>query len=171
MFFLSVAGQAGTRMGRSQAQYRPMSQFGFRKVEMLARWKFLLLIATGVIAALAAVLWLIAPEPLPPLLRDARAAGGWWGACPPEGDGRKTLALSPELNQRLQDQFPSGTTEQHLIQVLTNQGFQRTEACKSDPTIHVAAFRRRDVRAAVYWKSDGAGNITWTKGFIFYVSL
>src|SRR5436305_936502 len=135
---------------------------------MVARRKFLLLMATGVIVALAASLWLIAPEPLPPLLRDARAAGGWWGACPPEGDGRKALALSPELNQRLQDQFPTGTTEQRLIQVLTNQGFQRIEACKSDPTIQVVAFHRRDVRAAVYWKSDGAGNITWTRGFIFY---
>jgi hypothetical protein len=123
----------------------------------------------GIFAALALFLWFTHPT-LPPLLRDVSAGGGWWGACPPEGDGRRELALSPELNRRLEDQFPPGTSEQRLIRVVSDQGFHRAASCQSDPTIHIATFGRPDMRAAVYWKSDDAGSIVWTKGFVFYIA-
>jgi hypothetical protein len=126
-----------------------------------------LLAPTVWIAALVAAA--LPPDPSP-LLKDVRAGGGWWGACPPEGDGRRPLAISPELDQRLREQFSSGTPEQHLIAALSEQGFKRVASCANDPTIHQMEFYRGQVRAAAYWKSDDAANIVWTKGFVFYIS-
>ena len=137
--------------------------------------KKVLLLLIG-LALLAPTAWIAAfgaaalqPDP-PPLLKDVRAGGGWWGACPPEGDGRRPLAISPEFDQRLREQFSSGTPEQHLIAALSDQGFKRVASCANDPTIHRMEFYRGQVRAAVYWKSDAA-RIVWTKGFVFYISF
>jgi hypothetical protein len=138
---------------------------------MARRWKIRFVVSAGAIAALLALFfWLKSPD-LPPLLQNVTTTGGWWGACPPEGDGHQPLALSPELNWRLQDQFPPGTNEQQLLRALSDQGFTQIASCENDPTIHAAAFLQGNVRARVYWKSDDAGSIVWTKGFVFYVSL
>lgn len=123
------------------------------------------------LALLVMWMWLHSPPPLPPLLEKATASGGWFGACPPEGDGRQKLAISPELDQRLQQQFSPGTPEQQLVAVLSDQGFRRAASCKNDPTIHRMEFEREQVRAAVYWKSDDAARTVWTKGFVFYISF
>jgi hypothetical protein len=128
--------------------------------------------------------WFGPKPPLPALLRNVTAGGGWWGACPPdtEQEAREqlghTLALSPELNQRLVQSFPSGSSEKRLSDALSAQGFELLPSCKNDSSIRVAAFNQHGgglflppIVANVFWKVDEAGNIVWTKGFVRYVAL
>jgi len=91
--------------------------------------------------------------------------------------GRK-LAVSPELSDRLGQQFPPGSPASGLEEELSADGFGPPTACAADPTIMSASFFQKgeglppyDVNAAVYWKADGGGKIVWTKGFIFYTGL
>jgi hypothetical protein len=112
---------------------------------------------------------------LPPLLSNVRAEGGWWGACPDRP--AKDQALSPELNERLQRQFPPGTPQERLISTLAKQRFEPPVPCSDDKTIRSARFYQSggllayDTRAEIFWKVDQANNLVWTKGFIFYVGL
>lgn len=136
-----------------------------------------------VLGALAAG-WPGPKPPLPPLLRDVSAGGGWWGACPPENpdDARMQeggLALSPELNQRLSRSFPPGSSEMKMMKALRLQGFQLLSSpCKNDHSIHLARFTQvgggmlvYPITAEVFWKVDPTGSIVWTKGFVMYLGL
>ena len=108
------------------------------------------------------------------------AASGSLGACPAESewDANEPLALSPELNKRLGDEFPVGQSEQLLTQTLVKQGFELRPACLKDSSIRSARFVQRSggsfywpIDASVYWKIDEARKIVWTKGFVMYVWL
>lgn len=122
--------------------------------------------------------------PLPPLLENVSAGGGWWGACPPESVDearlRQTmpLAVSPELNQRLNQSFPPGVSEVALLEVLKNWGFTVLPPCPGDSSIRAAAFVQHGggvfssaMTANVFWKVDPERNIVWTKGFVRYAGL
>jgi len=108
----------------------------------------------------------------PPLLTKATAGGGQWGACPSMGSARFALpeAISPELDRRLAQQFPPGSSEIALVQELQKQPFKMRGACNGDTAIRFAEFKERDLRAAVYWRVDAANTIVWTKGFVFIIS-
>jgi hypothetical protein len=118
----------------------------------------------------------------PPLLRRVTAAGGWVGACPPQNDieargqAQLGLALSPELNSRLVQQFPPGSAEDGIVKTLTAQGFKLSASCANDPSIRIATFKGYaggifDIWAAIYWKVDNADAIVWTKGFVAFDGL
>jgi hypothetical protein len=125
------------------------------------------------------------PRPVPPILRGATAHGGWWGACPPSSETEvetrrimRELALSPELNSRLEAQFPPGSPEQALIDSLTEQGFVLSGQCKTDSTIRIASFDAPGhgflpyaTSAQVYWQADADRRIVWTKGFLMFIGL
>jgi hypothetical protein len=122
--------------------------------------------------------------PLPPLLKDVTAGGGWWGACPAESaeearsrEGRP-MALSPELQERLAQAFPPGSEEVRLLGYLRQQGFDLLSPCNSDRSVRVAAFSQHGggplsypLIANVYWKVDEKGKIAWTRGFIRFTAL
>jgi hypothetical protein len=155
---------------------------------MRRRWCVALLVAAvpfvsltmlGIAAVLPDMPWDSQP-PLPPLLRGATAGGGWWGACPlpKELSGttvNSTLALSPELNQRLQQEFPPGSREDALVSSLVRQQFQIQSPCRDDNSIRVARFQQHGglypMTADVYWKTDQDNNVIWTKGFIQFTGL
>jgi hypothetical protein len=121
---------------------------------------------------------------VPPILQGATAQGGWWGACPPsnqtEADTIKTmrrLALSPEFNNRLSTDFPTGSPQQTLVDSLRKQGFRDAGYCKADPSIKMATFYAKGsgllpyaTVAEAYWKTDG-DRIVWTKGFVRFSGL
>jgi hypothetical protein len=110
----------------------------------------------------------------PPLLAKVTAGGGRWGACPsvePTLGLSMREAISPELNQRLSEKFPLGSSEIALVRELQKQRFNMRGACKDDPSIRFAEFTENNFRAAVYWKVEGADTIVWTKGFVFYIFL
>ena len=122
--------------------------------------------------------------PLPPLLRNVSAGGGWWGSCPPETSNAevaykdRTLAISPELDQRLSVSFPPGSNEKALVAELESQGFKLLSHCRGDTSIHAAAFNQRGgslfaypLTANVFWKVDDDGHILWTRGFVRYNGL
>ena len=125
------------------------------------------------------------PKPsLPPILRNVTAGGGWWGACPPETPNAETarkgrpLAISPELDERLSQAFPPGSSEKRLVDTLQAQGFELLSPCNGDTSIHLAAFNQHGggvvaypITANVYWKVDGQGHIMWTRGFVRYLAL
>ena len=140
----------------------------------------------GGAVALAAIFasWAGPKPPLPALLRNVSAGGGWWGACPPETPAEaqeqqgRPVAVSPELNRRLAELFPSGSSERTLVDALRSQGFELMLSCKGDLSIHIAAFVQHGtgllshpMTAEIYWKTDEADNIVWTKGFVRYVGL
>ena len=121
---------------------------------------------------------------VPPILHGASAQGGWWGACPPsnqtEADGIRTmrqLALSPEFNDRLKNDFPPGSPAQTLVDSLRKQGFRDGGYCKSDQSIKLATYYAKGTGilpyatvAEAYWQTDG-DRIVWTKGFVRYSGL
>jgi hypothetical protein len=121
---------------------------------------------------------------VPPILQGATAQGGWWGACPPstqtETDSMKAmrqLALSPEFNERLRNDFPPGSPAQTLVDSLLNQGFRYAGYCKSDQSIKLTTFYAKGsgilpyaTIAEAYWQTDG-DRIVWTKGFVSYSGL
>jgi hypothetical protein len=122
--------------------------------------------------------------PLPPLLHKATAGGGWASACPPRSENERKmietsrLAVSPEVEQRLRDEFPPGSDEDRLIAVLTAQGFKLVAPCETDQTIQRAQFFRKgtgflpySTSATIYWKIDVQRRIVWTKGFVSYSGL
>jgi hypothetical protein len=149
-------------------------------------WLLIVGIVIGGVIVLGAMFagWPGPTPPLPPLLQNVTAGGGWWGACPPETpeaavarEGRP-LALSPELNQRLGQSFPPGTSDTRLVDTLRAQGFEILSPCKADAFIHVAAFTQHGggvlsypMTANIYWKVDERGNILWAKGFVRYIAL
>ncbi|MGX5831504.1 hypothetical protein [Mesorhizobium sp. 43Arga] len=117
---------------------------------------------------------------LPPLLEGASARGGLYGGCPrPAPVDKQALALSPELDGRLRQQFPPGTSESKLSATLVVQGFVLGPRCEKDNSIRVANYTleadgfyslyRTD--SSVFWKVDGQGNIVWTEGFLMFIGL
>ena len=140
----------------------------------------------GGVLALAAIFagWPGPKPPLPTLLRNVSAGGGWWGACPPETPAETQerrghpVAVSPELNRRLAKLFPPGSSENVLVDTLRAQGFELMPSCKGDHSIRVAAFNQHGggallmpITANIFWKVDEAGNIVWTAGFVSYLGL
>ena len=121
-------------------------------------------------------------ETLPPLLRHLEAHGGWASACPvpPKLQASVTrlgLADSPELDRRLQVEFPTGTTERDLVTKLQMMGFHTIGHCENDHTIRIARYDQANqpniflffpMTATVFWKVDENANIVWSNGFVFY---
>ncbi len=117
----------------------------------------------------------------PPLLQHVTAASGWVGACPPENDMEakgqaKGLALSPELNSWLKQQFPPGSREDGLVRTLVAQKFWSFTTCEHRQSIRISTFNGYaggifNTWAAVYWEVDDARNIVWTKGFVAFDGL
>ena len=117
--------------------------------------------------------------PTPPLLENARAAGGWWsGGCPPKDEFEKASeeAKSPEVEDRLRMQFPPGTPANLLRSALLLQGFSFIDDCPNDLSIKRATFQQNGggffgpypAFAIVAWKIDGEDRIIWTKGTVAY---
>jgi hypothetical protein len=142
-----------------------------------------------VITAAAAGLFLAAcggepPSPAtPPLLRDVSAQGGWWnGGCPPRDAAEARLnatspeALSPELTERLAQEFAVGSDAGRLERALRDQGFQVRAPCATVPAIRLAEFRQTGggfygpypVFAQVAWEQDDAGRLVWAKGHVAF---
>lgn len=122
----------------------------------------------------------------PRLLQDVTAGSGYASACPPDSaTDKKTLeiwkgqlAISPEFDQRLRNEFPPGTDSNTLINSLTAQGFVLAGVCKNEPTIQIATFYQKgqgflpyDTFAQVFWKTNEQGRIIWTKGLVSYSGL
>ena len=155
----------------------PPNEFEFNATRRFSRLGY-------VIAAAAAVTGCASTKELPTLLAHATAGSGWASACPGRNENERammaarTLAVSPELADRLSRQFPPGSPASALKDELSTDGFEPPSACEADPTIMGAAFFQKgsglfayDVNASVYWKADGDGKIIWTKGVIFYTGL
>jgi hypothetical protein len=113
---------------------------------------------------------------LPPLIQGATAARGYLGVCPEDIALLGEPALSPELNARLNAQFPAGSQESALVAELVKQGFVLDEdrECKGDRAIRSAIFKRDGfytTYAYVYWKADVHHRVRWTKGIVAFDGL
>ena len=143
-----------------------------------------LLVCAVLVLGVIFVGWRQPKPPVPPLLKDVTASGGQWGACPsvPGTEDRlreeRTRALSPELNQRLIQAFPAGSSEKHLVETLRQQGFELLPPCGTDASVHSAAFTQHGggilsypLTANVSWKVDNSGHVVWTQGFVRFMGL
>lgn len=122
-------------------------------------------------------------KPLPPLLAHATGNGGWLFGCPAISNNAHALTAtrspaSPEITQRLRQQFPPGTAEADLTRLLADEGFDAPLACEADSSIRHAHFFQKgtgflpyDANADVFWKVDADGRIVWAQGGIFYQGL
>jgi hypothetical protein len=117
-------------------------------------------------------------------LKDVTASGGQWGACPQAPGSEdplrkeKSRALSPELNQRLLNEFPAGSSEKHLVETLRQQGFELLAPCDTDASVHSASFTQHGggifsypLTANVSWKVDDFGHVVWTQGFVRFMGM
>lgn len=121
-------------------------------------------------------------DTLPPLLRNLTAKGGYASACPVPPNLKASgapleLADSPELDRRLQMEFPSGTPEHELIAKLRQMGFGTMSRCDDDQAIRMARYDQAaqpdvflffPMTATVYWKVDKNTNVVWSKGFVSF---
>jgi hypothetical protein len=115
----------------------------------------------------------------PPLIRGARAGSGDavnGSVCPKDVALLGPTAVSPELTARLNSQFPSGSQENKLLAELVRQGFvvDPEAVCKDDRAIRSARYKHGGfytTYADVYWKSNAAHRIVWTKGVVAFVGL
>lgn len=116
---------------------------------------------------------------LPPLLRDATAASGYGVLCEPPSDFSTTLELavqSPEIRDRLINDFPPGSPASLLRSALIEQGFNIQANCSLNKSIHWARFQATGqganfetiVLGMIYWTEDDRGKVVWTSGNILY---
>jgi hypothetical protein len=117
--------------------------------------------------------------PTPPLLRGPIPANSGWddGGCPRVGDVDHPSGSegSPELNRRLNAQFPAGSSASALASTLAAQGFVQVKPCATDGSIHRAKFvggwSMVETWSLVAWKQDTEGRIVWVKGSVAYTGL
>ena len=123
--------------------------------------------------------------PLPPLLTGVAASGGSTSVC--SADTQKPseqsqLAWSPELNRRLERDFPPGAEAKNLTAELQRLGFKTLGACPGDSTIRSALFQQHGgfllrpgglpITATIWWKVDpGEQHLVWAKGIVFFDGL
>jgi hypothetical protein len=125
-----------------------------------------------------------AAPPLPPLLRNATAVGGSNFLCQPglgQASTPETASHSPQIQKRLDEQFPPGTASTQLRDPLVRQGFQIHLQCSPDNTVSWAEFSQKSrdgildietgVFGTVYWKEDANGRIVWASGNVAYTGL
>ena len=148
----------------------------------LFRW-IVTLVVLGTLGACGAIVCGLPRPLLPALLRGADARGGYWGACPSrDGDDARAkyggLALSPQLEARLQEQFAPGTPEAALVSALAEQKFEMFSPCDEDTSVRRAGFVQKgggltfySMTASVYWKVDSSNRIVWTHGFVAFTGL
>lgn len=114
------------------------------------------------------------PE-VPALVQGASASGGVGYDCRKAEDPTTLsgLANSPELSQRLQEQFPTGSNSDRLEATLVRQGFVLYGPCSPDGNIRWAQFRRNrnEVVASVYWRVGVGDKLMWTFGDVAYAFL
>jgi hypothetical protein len=152
---------------------------------MLSSLRSHISIAATLMFGLTSSAYAQAQNELPALLQNVTARGGYWGECPPsDKTGQETLktmgrlGTSPELDVRLNTEFPPGSDGQNIERTLAKQGFHIDGVCNTDGSIHIAGFFQKgvgilpyDVSAQVYWKVDHDGHVVWTKGFVMYIGL
>lgn len=120
--------------------------------------------------------------PLPSLAIGATTTGGSNSLCRPDyeqGSTPATASHSPEINQKLNRDFPPGSPAILLRRSLVRQGFQMHGPCSPDRSISVATFRQRGgngitsfpVFVSAYWKEDGGGRLVWASGDIAWTGL
>ena len=123
-----------------------------------------------------------ANEEFPAILHGVSAGSGHSSACPPrmaeEAMSIRKLAISPELDQRLLEAFPPGTTEESLTSFLLKQGFSFNGSCDTDPLVRHASFNLKakgflmySTHAQVFWRVDADGRVVWTKWFAGFTGL
>lgn len=123
-----------------------------------------------------------ANEELPAILHGVSAGEGYSSACPApkteEASSTRKLAISPELNQRLLEAFPPGSTEDALTKFLLAQGFSFHGSCDTEPLIRHASFSQKhksslaySTHALVFWQVDADGKVVWTKGVVGFRGL
>lgn len=145
------------------------------------------MVAAGLLFAgfVVTVVMDVPQPPLPPLLTGIRATGGLTDGCTaddPERAGRSPLAWSPELNRRLERDFPPGTDATGFESGLRQLGFASLGSCRNDPTIKSAFFGQHGgfplrpgslpMGATIWWKLDPEGqHLVWAKGMVAFDGL
>lgn len=118
--------------------------------------------------------------PMPPLLRDLEASGGWWtDGCPPRDDRfsrhyrSDNEAISPTLTKRIRERFPPGSEAAALERYLLAEGFNTSSPCgERAPAVRLAQFRQKGcpwpMDAKIAWERAEDGTLTWVKASVFY---
>jgi hypothetical protein len=141
-------------------------------------WIAIILISLVVVGAVG--IFIIPNLLLPPMLRSVTAGGQGdpchpdplWENMPAESPSRPRG--SPELNERLEREFPQGSSEENLIRALYRRGFKELAKCENDQSIRRAWFHRVfpiEMNVVVYWKTDPQNALVWTRGHVWYTFL
>ena len=147
-----------------------------------SHWLALVLAAADLLFAgfVVTVIMDVPQPPLPSLLTGVGASSGSTDGCTaddPERTGKSPLAWSPELNRRLERDFPLETDAIGFESKLRQLGFASLGSCRSDPTIKSAFFRqhggsalrpgRLPMGATIWWKLNPEGQrLVWAKGMV-----
>ena len=121
-------------------------------------------------------------QPLPSLLKGASAGFGHPSDLRNQvgslaWECGSTEPVSPELEQRLREQFPPGSSETSLVAALRDQGFTTPSACSASSSVQIRFSRFVTPKdspmyvSSISWGVDDKGQIVWTHGFVFFDSL
>ena len=129
----------------------------------------------AILIAVATVCLCGCQKGLPPLVQGASSGGGIGYDCRQglEPASQPGLAQSPEIVERLRQQFPPGSPSDALRSSLLRQGFSMEGPCSPDRTISWAQFRRNgnEVVANVYWREGPDRRLVWSFGEVYYTFL
>lgn len=115
--------------------------------------------------------------PVPALLRNLHATGGWWsqGCPPPEDFLRHSLKerVSPELTRRLRARFPPESDGAAMERYLLAEGFQISSPCgERAPSVRQAQFHQDGcpypMNVKIAWERAEDGKLAWIKGSVSY---
>jgi len=108
---------------------------------------------------------------MPPLLRGAQAGPADWPTCLNTGPILDTDFPPGPLDQRLLARHPNGSNASALTNDLRRQGFKLQGPCPTAPSVSWATNRSGFGLANVFWKTDPAGNLVWSKGYVAWDGL
>jgi hypothetical protein len=130
-------------------------------------------------AAPPALIYWLEDIDLPAVLRhaDADNSGPRFFACGRENEPYTSGdTVSPNVSERIARRFPPGASSRELEAWLLSQDFGAPKgACPNDHGIRFAFYSERDrldsLQVKLYWKTDAAGRIVWTRATISHLTL
>lgn len=112
------------------------------------------------------------PLELPPILQDEgeRVGSSWFLCDGPFEQEPENAVHHKRIVERLNRQFPKGSSAKTLESELLKQGFT-VRVCKTDPSIRTAVYRWKEHwggQGLIAFKSDEEGRLVWSTGFNSY---
>jgi len=125
-----------------------------------------------------ALLYYLPDRNLPSLVRHATGSDEDFYPCSKRDPFESGWMVSPQISARVAEHFPAGSSSSELASWLATQEFHAPKnlPCPGEESVHAMHYgeksrRLTTVDATVYWRTDSAGKVVWTKATIWFTGL